>query len=129
GSGFALTLDGWWMKRSIGNCIDLEDWIHFPGTESGQYSFTIIDRNACHHGRNRETGTGMFELDAGPIVQLTRTSPLVEKDRFTAAIFDPPAMFHPDPTLPKGYAQTGRELFDGAYLRLGDPLSYRRDEI
>jgi hypothetical protein len=41
----STSVTGNWMQRSIGNCIDLEEWLQFLLPDS--LARTIVDRNAC----------------------------------------------------------------------------------
>ncbi|MBI5608422.1 MAG: hypothetical protein HY902_06035, partial [Deltaproteobacteria bacterium] len=41
----STSVTGNWMRRTIGNCIDFEEWLQFLLPDG--LTYTVVDRNAC----------------------------------------------------------------------------------
>ncbi len=83
-------LSGHWMRREIGNCIDLETWLSFLVPDG--FVHTEVDRNVCSAHQVRKTA-GELKLLPNQLLQYTwhakqAALPQWQQRKVTAALVD-----------------------------------------
>jgi len=115
-------LNGNWVYRNIGNCIDIEEWLSFAWPDD--FVQVLVDRNAC--GPHAVTKTlGDLVAYAPNIIEYTwQNKDAWQKRRHTIAVVDPYPVPPPsDPSLKAGKRAINRK----AYVLKG-PGMYQRDD-
>ncbi len=115
-------LNGNWVYRNIGNCIDIEEWLSFVWPDD--FVQVLVDRNAC--GPHAVTKTlGDLVAYAPNIIEYTwQNKDAWQKRRHTIAVVDPYPVPPPsDPGLKAGKRAINRKAYS-----LKGPGLYQRDD-
>lgn len=121
-SALAAALAGHWVRESIGNCIQFEDWMSFGAAPL--FTHTLVDRNFCqeHHV---DVHKGDFAVLPQDVLHLHWNAGLMDEERWWTSQVMPA---FGDVTMPNqtGYVAGSHLLNVSAYSRIPGTFQYVR---
>ena len=120
---FSKTLAGHWVRRTIGNCIDAEEWLMFAPPQGFQQ--VIVDRDSCGPQSIKKTLGDMKVLPDHTIEYVWNPKDAFNTRRHTAVVVDPWPLPVPQPNGP-GYTPGKRAFNRMAYAWNAAANQYKR---